>query len=166
MLEIIDDNENVIGLAPRKDFHDPKRKEKLLHRAVHVIVIDVATGKIWAQKRSEKMDLYPETWEGGVGGHVDPGETPEQAALRECEEEFGLKPNVIFFLGKYFYEDEFQRQLNYVFWFKTKEKPRLSPEAAKQELMSVKDFEKLISEGKTPPDWKNDFEIAREKKLF
>lgn len=34
------------------------------------------------------------------GGHVDPGETPEQAAVRETEEELGLKVEIKQLLAK------------------------------------------------------------------
>lgn len=35
----------------------------------------------------------------GPGGHVEPGETPEQAAFRETEEEFGISPKELIPLG-------------------------------------------------------------------
>lgn len=33
---------------------------------------------------------------GGPGGHIEPGETPEQAAIREAQEEFGITPKELF----------------------------------------------------------------------
>lgn len=35
----------------------------------------------------------------GPGGHIDPGETPEEAAIRESEEEFGIRPIDIELIG-------------------------------------------------------------------
>lgn len=35
----------------------------------------------------------------GPGGHIESGETPEQAAIRETKEEFGITPKNLMFLG-------------------------------------------------------------------
>lgn len=36
----------------------------------------------------------------GPGGHVEPGETPANAAMRETDEEFGIIPNNLFFIDR------------------------------------------------------------------
>lgn len=36
---------------------------------------------------------------GGPGGHIEPGETPYEAAIRETEEEFGIRPKNMLLLG-------------------------------------------------------------------
>lgn len=38
---------------------------------------------------------------GGAGGWIEPGETPRQAAIRETQEEFGITPENLNYLGKY-----------------------------------------------------------------
>ncbi len=86
MLEIIDDHGMVTGLRPRSECHN---NPNLLHRAVHVMVTD-SRGRILLQKRSRNKDIQPGKWDTSVGGHVDPGETLMQAALRELKEELGI----------------------------------------------------------------------------
>jgi NADH pyrophosphatase NudC (nudix superfamily) len=41
----------------------------------------------------------PETWFGIVAGFLEKGETPEQAVLREVEEELGLKGEIVEYIG-------------------------------------------------------------------
>jgi RimJ/RimL family protein N-acetyltransferase len=46
--------------------------------------------RVFAQRRSPTRRLLPGIWD-VVGGHVEPGETPEQALAREIEEETGWR---------------------------------------------------------------------------
>ena len=50
----------------------------------------VKGGLVWAGERSDA----PGAWQMPQGG-IDPGETPEQAALRELTEETGLRPDAV-----------------------------------------------------------------------
>ncbi len=45
-------------------------------------------GRIFFQMRSAARKLFPNTWD-IVGGHLEPGETPEEAMRREVTEETG-----------------------------------------------------------------------------
>ena len=166
LLEIIDENENVLGVAPRKDFHDPKRKEKLLHRSVHVYVIDSKSNKLWIQKRSMDLELYAGFWDTCVAGHVDPGEAPEQTALRELREEYSINAKRLSPAGTYVMHDEWQRQLIWVYWVKTSETPRISSESSELKLASFEEAEKLVSSGKAPKHYANDLQFLKESGLF
>ncbi len=44
--------------------------------------------RVYTHRRSPERRLFPGSWD-VVGGHLDPGETPEQALARELEEETG-----------------------------------------------------------------------------
>lgn len=59
-------------------------------------VICVQNGAFLAAKRLEGQgnSLF-----GGPGGHIEAGETPEQAAFRETEEEFGISPKELILIG-------------------------------------------------------------------
>ena len=63
-------------------------------------------GEIYLQRRPEWKDIQPGKWDTAVGGHVDYGETPEDALRREVREDVRgkdvLTPN---------FESEFNRCL-------------------------------------------------------
>lgn len=84
-LEVVDEHDHVIGIATRDAVH----REGLLHREVHVWFV-TPKGEILFQHRALDKDTYPGKLDATVGGHVDPGQTYEEAALREVMEETGL----------------------------------------------------------------------------
>jgi isopentenyldiphosphate isomerase len=84
--EIVDDQDQVIGRAPRAECHG---NPALVHRTAHVVVFS-SDGRLLLQKRSADKDIQPGKWDTAVGGHLAPGETYEQGARREMREELGL----------------------------------------------------------------------------
>jgi len=87
LLELVDDHGETTGVAPRSQCHG---NPALAHRAVHVFVRN-REGLIFLQKRSDSKDVQPGRWDTSVGGHVVPGESYEEAAAREMEEELGIR---------------------------------------------------------------------------
>lgn len=61
-----------------------------LHRSIHIWIIDSA-GNVLLQKKSKEKAQRPGTWDLAVGGHVETGSEPIDAAVRECMEELGLR---------------------------------------------------------------------------
>ena len=88
IFEVYDEHGNKVGLAPRAVCHGNPR---LIHRTAHVIVFN-ARGELLLQKRSAQKDIQPGKWDTAVGGHLAPGESWEQAAEREMQEELGVRP--------------------------------------------------------------------------
>jgi 8-oxo-dGTP diphosphatase len=56
-------------------------------RCVGALISD-GQGRFFVQRRSGQRRLLPNTWD-IVGGHLEPGETPEEALRREVYEETG-----------------------------------------------------------------------------
>lgn len=95
ILPVVDANDEVVGMARRREIH----ARNLRHRSAHVLVFNGA-GELLIQKRSASKDEFPLAWDLSVGGHVGPGETYEQTARRELDEELGLKCDTLTFLRK------------------------------------------------------------------
>ncbi|SDV00748.1 ADP-ribose pyrophosphatase YjhB, NUDIX family [Microlunatus sagamiharensis] len=54
------------------------------------IVALIEDGRLMLGHRRPARRWYPDCWD-LFGGHVEPGESPEQAARRECREEIGVE---------------------------------------------------------------------------
>ncbi len=83
---VVDENDKVIGSATRQEIH----QKGWLHRSVHIFVFN-KYGQLYLQKRALSKDLYPGCWDSSAAGHVDWGESYEEAAARELEEELGVR---------------------------------------------------------------------------
>ena len=85
LLEVVDNEDRVIGLEARGKIH----QEGLLHREIHVWFL-TPQGEIIFQHRAKDKDTYPDLLDATVGGHVEPGMSYEETAIKECLEETGL----------------------------------------------------------------------------
>ncbi len=83
--DIVDDNDNVTGKATRKECHE----KSLIHRSVMFYIFD-NEGRVLVTKRTEEKDFFPGYWSIVLGGHVQVGETYEEAVKRELLEEVGI----------------------------------------------------------------------------
>lgn len=108
------------GLATRKKIHESKR----VYKAAHVLVFN-SKGELFIQERARTKDVYPGFWAPSASGHVNPGEKPKQAALRELQEELGIKTKIVF-LGKIKCFTPVIRELLAVFMAKTNQRIRFN----------------------------------------
>jgi len=95
ILDIVDENDVVIGSAPSEEVHS----RGLLHRFVHVFVVG-SDGRILVQQRHHTKKRGALLFDAAVGGHVDSGETYAEAAVREGREEIGLVGVEFEYVGK------------------------------------------------------------------
>jgi len=56
-------------------------------------------GKLLILKRSDKVKTYKGLW-GGVAGYVEPGEEPYETALKEIQEEVGIKKEYVVLINQ------------------------------------------------------------------
>jgi len=87
-LNIVDENDNIIGQETRERIH----REGLLHREMGIYFI-TPNKEIIFQHRAKDKDLYPNLLDATVGGHVEVSDGYQATAIKEAEEETGLKIN-------------------------------------------------------------------------
>jgi len=110
LFPIVDEQGNVVGSATRGQCHNGSR---LLHPVVHLHVFN-SQGEVYLQKRPTWKDIQPGKWDTAVGGHMDYGETPEEALQREAREELGINDFIPQRVGQYVYDSNVERELVYV----------------------------------------------------
>lgn len=85
IFDVVDDSNEVVSQAMRAEVH----AKNLKHRAVHVFVVN-AKSEMLLQQRSRLKDVQPSKWGSSAAGHLDAGESYEEAARRELGEELGI----------------------------------------------------------------------------
>lgn len=154
IFEIVDERGAVIGRAPRSRCHaDPS----LIHQAVHVLVFNRA-GWLFLQKRSTGKDVAPGLWDTSVGGHMKPGERPDEAARREMQEELGKPPDALQFGYEYFWRSRIETELIRVFTTIDEGPFRLDPEELDDgRFWSFEEIEHHLSSGIFTPQFEHEF---------
>jgi len=87
LIDIYDENNNPTGARKMKS---EAHCDGLWHRNIHIWIYN-SVGEILLQLRAKEKPLYPDVWDVSVAGHVGTGEDLLVSALREVEEEIGLK---------------------------------------------------------------------------
>ena len=100
IVAIVDDDNNVVGAAPRREM----RAKRLPHRSTYVLVFN-SRGEIYIQKRTRTKDVFPGYYDPAAGGVVLAGESYMEAALRELEEEMGIRGVPLQSLFDFFHTD-------------------------------------------------------------
>jgi protein-tyrosine phosphatase len=119
--------EDVHACAPAEALASSERKVKALVRTIRedgaklnaivergaLIVMRNANGEVLLQHRTKDAPTYPDHWS-FFGGHIEDGETPEQAVMREVREELQYELMHPRLIGTH-YQDDTGRCINYVF---------------------------------------------------
>jgi 8-oxo-dGTP pyrophosphatase MutT (NUDIX family) len=101
ILDIVDENDRVTGQTPRGEAY----ALGLRHRCAFILARD-SEGRIFVHRRTPTKLVFPSYYDMFVGGVVGAGESYDDAALREAEEELGVSglPRPAF-LFKFLYDD-------------------------------------------------------------
>ncbi len=88
-LDLVDEKDNVIGKKLRSEAY----AEGLSNfRVVNAFIVN-SQGKLWIPLRGPNKRIFPLSLDMSMGGHVESGETYDQAFMRETQEELGIDTN-------------------------------------------------------------------------
>lgn len=101
IVAIVDAQNTVVGTAPRREM----RAKRLTHRSTYILVFN-SRREVYVQKRTLTKDVFPGYYDVAAGGVVLAGETYEQGAERELEEEMGIRGVPLTRLFDFYFENE------------------------------------------------------------
>lgn len=160
ILTVVDEHDRVVGEAPRGEVY----ARGLRHRCVFVQARD-AEGRVFVHRRTPTKLVFPSLYDMFVGGVVGAGESYDDAALREAEEELGVtglpRPTPLF---KFLYDDGAGKS----WWSSVYEvrcalpvRPQVE-EVAWHDFLTDADLERRIGEWEWVPDGLAAYERLRE----
>ncbi|MFC8828520.1 NUDIX hydrolase [Streptomyces sp. NPDC057137] len=85
ILDIVDENDHVVRQASRGEAYE----KGLRHRCAFILARD-ADDRVFVHRRTATKMVFPSRYDMFVGGVVGAGESYDDAALREAEEELGV----------------------------------------------------------------------------
>jgi isopentenyldiphosphate isomerase len=88
-LDLVDTNDNVIGKKRRSEVY----AEHLSNFRVVNAFITNSKGEIWIPRRGPNKKIYSLALDMSMGGHVESGETYDEAFAREIMEELNIDTN-------------------------------------------------------------------------
>lgn len=151
---VVDEKGTVIGKATRGECHNGSH---LLHPVVHLHVFN-SQGDLYLQKRPDWKDIQPGKWDTAVGGHIDYGETVEEALKREVYEELGISDFVAYALANYVFESQRESELVYV--HRAIYDGPIQPSSNELDggrFWSIKDIREAIGQGVFTPNFESEF---------
>ncbi|RMD45906.1 NUDIX domain-containing protein [Candidatus Pacearchaeota archaeon] len=150
LIDVCDEKNNLTG---RKEQIGVIHSKGLWHRVSHVWLY-TSKGEVVLQLRSRKKRLFPGLLDVSAAGHIDSGETPRQAALRETKEELGITLKKINFWkiikNSIIFDKIINNEFYYVFFSKIPRNTKFSINHEVESVHFVNIAELLKSLNKSP----------------
>ena len=154
--DVVDENDRVIGKATRQEVHD----KGLIHRTVMFFIFD-KKGRIFVTQRTKNKEFFKEYWSIVLGGHVNSGETYEEAAIRECKEETGIECKPVY-MGFFKQRIPEEKENVKVYAFHTDKFPKVDPFEIKQgKFISFEELKNILKKEKFLPETKDLLKILK-----
>lgn len=147
--------DSVLGSIERSKAH----LSQILHRA-GMIFLARSDGKILLQRRSSSNKIFPKSWDSSSSFHVTFGESYEEAARRELEEETGVSVPLKY-LGKFSYHVPPENEIVAVFSCKSDDSVRIDYLESSEASLHTRDEVNVIAASEDAAPW-----LARGWKIF
>lgn len=85
-LDLVDENDNVIGKEKRSIIYENKLSN---YRVINAFIVN-SEGRLWIPRRTANKKIYPSSLDMSVGGHVEAGSTYEETLAKEAMEELNV----------------------------------------------------------------------------
>lgn len=157
---LVDEAGNIVGRATRRECHDGSKR---LHPVVHLHIYN-KDGDLFLQKRSLAKDIQPGKWDTAVGGHVDYGESIEEALRREAREELGIEGFEAELMACYVFESAIEKEL--VHTYRTVYEGPFTPD--KEELddarfWRIDEIESQLGKGIFTPNFEREYNRLKQQ---
>lgn len=152
---LVNEEGKTIGKATRKECHSGS---KMLHPVVHLHIFN-DNGDLYLQKRSMRKDIQPGKWDTAVGGHIDYGESVEEALRREVREELGVTDFSPIMITSYIFESAIEKEL--VNTFRTVYNGPFNPDPEELDggkFWAIDEILESIGKGIFTPNFENEFQ--------
>lgn len=156
IIDVVNENGEIVGQIDK----DLAHRDGVLHKAIHLWIIN-DNDEILIQYRCGNKNLYPNTWDCSVGGHVSVSEDAISTVIRETKEELGISVDLekLEYIGQIRenlkYEDINSNELVDIFILrqniKLDELLFQRDEVSDARYVSLDDFFKLIDNNKLLP---------------
>ena len=154
MLPTVDEQGNITGAATRGECHDGSM---LLHPVVHLHLLN-QEGDIFLQKRPEWKDVQPGKWDTAVGGHIDLGESVQQALMRETSEEIGIDATGAERLPSYIFQSDIEKELVFPHKLIYEGKVKPSAETDGGRFWSKEEIDEAIGKDILTPNFEQEYQ--------
>jgi isopentenyldiphosphate isomerase len=142
IVAIVDQHNNVIGAIPRREM----RAKRLLHRSTYILVFN-ARSELYVQRRTMAKDVFPGYFDPATGGVVLAGESYEESAQRELEEEMGIRDVPLTQLFDFYFEDEHARMWGRT--FSCEYNGKIIPQAEEVEYVEMMTIDDILRRAET-----------------
>ena len=152
---LVNEEGKTIGKATRKECHSGS---KMLHPVVHLHIFN-DNGDLYLQKRSMRKDIQPGKWDTAVGGHIDYGESVEEALRLEVREELGVTDFSPIKITSYIFESAIEKEL--VNTFRTVYNGPFNPDPEELDggrFWAIDEILESIGKGIFTPNFENEFQ--------